>query len=247
MPSAPYHFCRLGIFYATILTGIVLSPVVASAIVRPPDDRFDPVLQDIHGWTVHVDPALLEGEHADEGARALSMLANHLERIALLVTGERLEELRSLEIWIERKHPTLANMQYHPSVGWLRGNGHDERLAKKVHIPRARNLLSRKQLLKHPAVVLHELAHSYHDQILGFDDERIIAAYNEAKADGDYEEVLAHTGRVVRHYGLTDPKEYFAEGVEAYFYRNDFYPFVRAELKAFDPRLHDLLEEIWGE
>lgn len=40
--------------------------------------------------------------------------------------------------------------------------------------------------------------------------------------------------------------EYFAEGTEAYFYRNDFYPFVRAELKEHDPVLHDLLEEIWG-
>ena len=33
---------------------------------------------------------------------------------------------------------------------------------------------------------------------------------------------------------------------EAYFDRNDFYPFVRAELKEHDPVLHDLLEEIWG-
>jgi dipeptidyl-peptidase-4 len=40
--------------------------------------------------------------------------------------------------------------------------------------------------------------------------------------------------------------EYFAEGTEAYFDRNDFYPFVRAELKKHDPVLHDLLEEIWG-
>ncbi len=35
--------------------------------------------------------------------------------------------------------------------------------------------------------------------------------------------------------------EYFAEGTEAYFYRNDFYPFVRAELKDHDPVLRDLL------
>ena len=42
------------------------------------------------------------------------------------------------------------------------------------------------------------------------------------------------------------PMEYFAEGTEAYFDRNDFYPFVRAELKEHDPVLHDLLEEIWG-
>jgi len=48
------------------------------------------------------------------------------------------------------------------------------------------------------------------------------------------------------HYAANNDKEYFAEGTEAYFYRNDFYPFVRAELKEHDPVLHDLLEEIWG-
>ncbi|NNM31053.1 MAG: metallopeptidase, partial [Akkermansiaceae bacterium] len=42
-------------------------------------------------------------------------------------------------------------------------------------------------------------------------------------------------------------KEYFAEGTEAWFYRNDFYPFVRAELKEHDPLLYKELREIWGE
>jgi len=58
--------------------------------------------------------------------------------------------------------------------------------------------------------------------------------------------VLLYTGRKVRAYAANNDKEYFAEGTEAYFYRNDFYPFVRAELKEHDPVLHDLLEEIWG-
>ena len=34
---------------------------------------------------------------------------------------------------------------------------------------------------------------------------------------------------------------------EAYFYRNDFYPFVRAELKEHDPAMFELLVKIWGE
>ena len=63
---------------------------------------------------------------------------------------------------------------------------------------------------------------------------------------GLYKEVLAHTGQKVRHYAATNHLEYFAEGTEAYFYRNDFYPFVRAQLQEYDPVLHDLLVEIWG-
>ncbi len=208
---------------------------------------FDPVVQQIEGWTVHVDPQLLEGEHAELGARALKMLANHLQRITILLPDDRLEKMRKLEIWIEYEHPELHSMQYHPNLGWLKEHGHDPRLAKKVHIPRAAALLSRQQMLKHPAVVLHELAHAYHDQFLGFDNPRIVKAYKQAMAAGNYEQVLAHSGRTVRHYAATDHKEYFAEGTEAYLYRNDFYPFVRAELKQHDPKLHDLLAEIWGE
>jgi hypothetical protein len=31
----------------------------------------------------------------------------------------------------------------------------------------------------------------------------------------------------------------------AYFGTNDFYPFVRAELKQHDPEMHDLIENLW--
>lgn len=210
-----------------------------------PQTFFDPVVREIEGWTVHVDPALLAGEHRDEGERALTMLANHLQRIAILVPAKRLAKLREMEIWIEHDHPTLKAMQYHPNRQWLINNGHDPRLTQKVHIPRAEHLLSRAEMLKHPAVVLHELAHAYHDQVLQFDHPEIVAVYEQAKASGTYERILSHTGREVRHYAMTNHKEYFAEGTEAFFYRNDFYPFVRAELKQHDPRLHDLLKQIW--
>jgi len=208
--------------------------------------RFDPIVQDIEGWTVHVDPQMLEGKHSQAGAEALKMLANHLQRVAVLLPAERLAEMRRLEIWIEHRHPTLGSMQYHPSIGWLKSHGHDPRLAKKVHIPRAKALLSRQQMIKHPAVVLHELAHAYHDQILSFDNPRIINVFKKAKDAGIYEKSLLYTGKRVRHYGLSNHKEYFAEGTEAYFYRNDFYPFCRAELQQHDPQLHDLLATIWG-
>lgn len=207
---------------------------------------FDPVAKAIEGWIVHIDPALLKGEHAEMGSRALRMLADHLNRISLLVQGDQLVRLKKCEIWIEREHPSLRAMQYHPSESWLRRNGHDPRLTKKVHIPRAEVLVSRSQLLKHPAVVLHELSHAYHDQFLGFDYKPIVDCYEKAMQDGTYEKVLLYTGSFAKHYGATSPNEYFAEGTEAYFYRNDFYPFVRAELKEHDPTLHAELEKIWG-
>jgi len=78
------------------------------------------------------------------------------------------------------------------------------------------------------------------------DHPRIIDAYDKAMAAGIYEKTLLYTGKQVRHYGANNHKEYFAEGTEAFFYRNDFYPFVAAELQQHDPVLYNLLVKIWG-
>jgi Mlc titration factor MtfA (ptsG expression regulator) len=94
-------------------------------------------------------------------------------------------------------------------------------------------------------VILHELAHAYHDQVLGFDEPRIQKAWARFKDSGKYEKVLHISGNMRRHYALTDPKEFFAEMTEAFFGTNDFYPFVHGELKKELPEVHQLLDEIW--
>jgi Mlc titration factor MtfA (ptsG expression regulator) len=97
-----------------------------------------------------------------------------------------------------------------------------------------------------PSVMLHELAHAYHDQVLGFDNPDVIAAYKQAVQSGNYESVLGIRGKQVRHYALTNEKEYFAECTEAFFATNDFYPFVRAELQQCDPKIYQTLVKVWG-
>lgn len=207
----------------------------------------EPVEKNIEGWTVSIDPELLSGEHKKEGDLALKMLENHLERIVILVPEKQLADLRKVGIQIERSHPELGNMQYHPGKDWLVGHGYDPDLVKKVHIPQAKELFSRQQMLKHPAVILHELAHAYHDQFLSFDNPEIIGAYEAAMEKGNYKKVLLFDGREVEHYGATNHKEYFAEATEAFLYRNDFYPFVASELEIHDPKAFELMKNTWGE
>lgn len=225
------------------------------SLIMSPDSRlqaeetsqfYDPVEQQIEGWTIAVDPKLLAPEHAAAGKQALAALANHLQRVKFIVPPERVKQLQDVRIWVDLQHPKLDRMQYHPNKGWLVANSHDPRLAKHVHIPVARQLVARNMWAQHPYVVLHELAHAYHDQVLSFDQAEIVATFNEAKEKGIYESVLVHTGKKVRHYGLNNHKEYFAESTEAYFGVNDFYPFVRAELQTHDPRMYELLVKIWG-
>jgi hypothetical protein len=201
---------------------------------------------DLHGFTVHADTRLVNGEYKELGSRSLSMLSNHLERIAILLPEKQLADLRKMEIFIEHSHPELKPMQYHPDADWLVERGYDPRLAKKVHIPQAADLISRNQMLKHPAVILHELAHAYHNQILGFEEPSIVKAYDDAMKRGIYEKSLLFNGETVKHYATTDCKEYFAESTEAYLYHNDFYPFVRAELHQHDPAMYGIMQRVWG-
>jgi len=244
---------RIRFFFTTmaiLLMGLFPAQADPEAVGETVGDKhFDPIVREIEGWKVHIDPKMLEGEHSAEGTRALTMLTSHLQRIAIMIPQDRLKQLRTLGIWIERDHAEI-NVEpgpYHPGVDWLLERGYDPRLAKKVHITRAASLLDRHQLAKHPSVILHELSHAFHDQILrGYEEPRILAAYKKAMKAGIYDEVLDHNGRKVRAYAASNQMEYFAEGTEAYFDRNDFYPFVRAELKEHDPVLHDILEEIWG-
>lgn len=214
---------------------------------NPGYQTFNPVVQHVEGWTLYVDPKLLDDDNAEEDARALAMLVNHLQRINVYMPADRLKEMQTIGIWIEEDHfDDVEPGPYHPGERWLIDNGYDPELAKKVHVTRAASLLEPHHMDKHPAVILHELAHGYHDQILGFDEPRIKAAYDHAMAAGLYQKVMDYKGRQVKAYAATNHLEYFAEGVEAYFYVNDFYPFIRAELKQYDPVLHDLLEEIFG-
>jgi hypothetical protein len=229
-----------------LLTGLFAAVEVDDSSAERKVGWVDTVKLDLRGWTVHADKRLVDGEFKELGARALSMLANHLERIDILIEGKPLADLKRMEIFIEHSHPELSSMQYHPGIDWLTDRGYDPRLNKKVHIPHAAHLLSRQQMLKHPAVILHELAHAYHDQILRFDHPDIVKAYEEAMQKGIYEKSLLYTGDVVKHYATTNHKEYFAEATEAYFYHNDFYPFVRAELRQHDPAAYDVMRRVWG-
>ena len=85
-----------------------------------------------------------------------------------------------------------------------------------------------------------------HRSIILFGEPRILEAYRKVKASGRWDSVLLYNGKRVRHYGLTDQKEFFAEMTEAYFGVNDFFPFNRAELQEAEPEVFELMKGIWG-
>lgn len=200
----------------------------------------------IEGWTVRVDDRLLKAPDDVVGQRALKFLEAKLAEIKLIVPAERVKDLQTVTIVLDLTCGKLGPMQYHPSAGWLKANGFSEDLARCVHLPRAADVATSRNVREQPMVILHELSHAYHDQFLSFDEPRVKAAYEAFKKSGHGDQALLYNGKRVRHYGLTDHKEFFAEMSEAYFGWNDFYPFNRAELMESEPELYKLLAEIWS-
>lgn len=227
-------------FSTALVLGLLGSIVSAQAPI--PTEH---TTRDIEGWTVHIDNRLLK-EEKKLGDHALRILANRLYDIQHVVPADKVVKLRKIAIWIDVSHGKLKPAQYHPSARWLKDNGYSERLARCVHIPVAADFSSVNHQRVQPWSVLHELAHAYHDQVLGFDHAEIKAAYERIRESGKYKSVLHINGNKTRHYALTNEKEFFAEMTEAYFGQNDFFPFNRAELKSDEPEVHALLTKIWG-
>lgn len=199
----------------------------------------------VEGWTVLVNRDFLAGQ-PELAERALTLLRSQLDQVVRRLPGEAVATLRGVKIWLEEAEPHHPCMAYHPDAGWLKAHGMNPEKARCVEIANARNFL--KWTLDQPWMVLHELAHGYHHQALeaGFANSEVEAAYRRAMEAGSYRSVLRINGREEKAYAATNPMEYFAEGTEAFFGANDFYPFVRPELRKHDPDLCALLGKLWG-
>ena len=96
--------------------------------------------------------------------------------------------------------------------------------------------------------VRHELEHTYHDRVYGFDSAGFVAAYERAKACKNYDAVERWHGdgrpnTMAWAYAMTNPMEYLSESTEASFGRNDFYPFIREVFRKLDPAMEECSSE----
>jgi len=118
-----------------------------------------------------------------------------------------------------------------------------------------------------PAMLLHEFAHAFHALspgphgfFEGSENDQIIAqAYDAAMASGKYDSgerfgntqgTLGYEELGSKPYAAANRFEYFAECSEAFWssrrFHNDYFPYVHAELKGFDPIGYGMCEKVWG-
>lgn len=206
--------------------------------------------REIRGWKLQISRELLDRE-PQLTAKAIELLEKQLEEIVRTVPKPALAELQKVPLYFSPEYPKVQpKAEYHPGAGWLRDNGRDPAMAKGIEFTNIR--IFQEETNRMPNFALHELAHAYHDRVLpkGFGNEDIQKAFARAKDSGAYDKVERHFGNgkpnsVEKAYALTNPMEYFAETTEAYFARNDFYPFTRDELKRHDPAMFELLDKLW--
>ena len=198
----------------------------------------------IEGWPVRVSDSLAE-DHPEQTRHALELLVAQLQRVQDVLPAEALARVRTVPIWLSPRYEGRGPTgEYHPGAGWLREQGRAPQLHQCVEF--TNTAIFEREIERMPMMVLHEMAHAYHDQILGFDHPDIKAAYLRAVKAGLYDAVKRSNGNVERAYAMSTPMEYFAETSEAYFGVNDFYPFNRSELIEHDPAMATLLERLWN-
>ena len=205
--------------------------------------------RNVAGWTLHIAQKLLADE-SELTDRAIELLEAQLQEIIRVVPGTAVAELKKVPLYFSPEYPgKRPAAEFHPGADWLRKNGRDPGMVKAVEFTNIR--IFEAETRRMPNFALHELAHAFHNLVLteGFGNAEIIAAFERAKASGIYDKVERRDSegrtRTERAYAMTTAMEYFAETTEAYFTRNDFFPFTNEELQRHDPVMFALLTTLW--
>lgn len=221
-------------------SGALLVASALSAPIYTPSSAYRS--EEIEGFTVLVSPEA--ASHRERMQDVLAELRAQLSDVCKALPPRALGELRGTLIWVEWRARDDGAAEFHPSRVWLSANRYNPEKVEGVEINNAENFLA---WSKHqPAMMLHELAHAHLHRSTDYEQLMVRSAYLSALDSGRYEKVANHDGRSLRAYALTDAQEYFAELTEAFFSRNDYYPFVRADIEAHDPEGYQVVEAIWN-
>jgi len=220
---------------------IAILPAAAAGRPYDPTEKYE--LRTVEGWSVRVHQGLLE-EKKELGKQVLEHLRVKLYEVNRALPRAAREKLKGVVFWMEAGNPKVPGGCYHPSRRWLEEHDYNPDKEKGIEFGSPENFLgwSRTQ----PSMVLHELAHAYHHQVLGHGHAGIREAFKRAVEGKGYESVLYYDGTKKKAYALNNEQEYFAELSEAWFGTNDFFPFVRGEVIAHDPEMVKVLREAWG-
>ena len=191
-------------------------------------------VMEVHGFMVYAETEALKRATTDT---------------AITILGQKLEEITEFEF---REGVLFDLQQVKIFLEWERAGGpcgvyYGDEPDEKNESVGFENVETFIRCIQNgqPNLVLHELSHAYHDLVLSHNYEPIIEAYEYAIEMQLYDSVQDIAGNFSEAYATTNYKEYFAEITEAFWGKNDYYPFIREELALHDTLGYDVLVEIW--
>lgn len=183
-------------------------------------------------------------ENTERLTKVLDTLSKQITKMQKVVPAKAFSFFEKIPIWIEYKKLNDGAVWYHPNKNWLLENGYTAEMEKSVEIKNIENFINW-QVKDQPYILLHELAHAFHDFLPESQKVLITNCFKEAVASRKYESVPYIHGGNLKHYALTNESEFFAEMSEAYFGKNDYFPFNRADLKRYDLNTFNCIQKIW--
>jgi hypothetical protein len=203
---------------------------------------FNYMVENVSGWDVIVEDTIWL-ERPKLTREILETVYQSLSQIALTLPENAVEHLRLIPIYITDTKSSGRAAHVHRSEGWLRAHGEDEEKVDAVDV--CDPDLLRPYLNDQPWMILHELTHAFEQRFSTAEErDQLRQLHQQVKDAGKYGQVPYLHG-MRQSYAATDPHEYLAESSEAYWGRNDFFPFDREDLKKYDSNMYEFVEEFW--
>ncbi len=237
----------LGRFLVSLLFLFGTSLPNASLGQTPPLSVSGYDTEKIAGFTLFLHPEIKKHEKEFKTS-PMDVLNLELKMLGQILNKKALAKVQTLPFWVEwDEAPEGANTGGGTVIAYYLSTDLRMTRIKGEHPLRAKTitLCSLKTLTKlhqpgidtGKCVLLHEVAHAVHDQLIGFENPEIKLAFTQAMNRKLYQPGL---------YMTSSSKEFFAELTCAYLDRLDHFPRNRGDLKKHDPATFKLLERIWS-
>ena len=203
----------------------------------------------IDGFTLLVHDKVLDPKNSEMfKVKPLEVLDMELKMISAVLSPKPLALLRNILIWVEweeqlamsngRQGNALA-VYYGGTQRQLLREGTQPLKANSVVVLRMKSLTKEHQpeFDTKRCVLLHEMAHAVHFQLIGYENPTVKQTYKLAMERKLYDRTS---------YAATNEHEYFAEMSCAYLNRIDYFPHNREDLKKHDKAGFALMENLWG-
>ena len=193
----------------------------------------------IAGWKVNVEQTL---NNESRTHVVLEFLEQKLREAEKVLPEQYLSKLKAVPIWLSENNGQDVEFYFYERRVY-QGDFDPEKFGG-IEIQNINNFL---ELIEYDkSIMIHELAHAYHQMNYEKIDKLIVRAYKNAHQENLYKKPEVRRNRKARGvYAAASPYEYFAELSAIYFAGNYYYPFDHFDLKKHDRKGFDMIEQAW--